>query len=518
MAGPVIGIANSWNEIVPGHVQMRDIAAAVKAGVLSRGGLPLEFNTIAMCDGIAQGHLGMRYALPSREVIADSLEVMVNGHAIFDGLVFITACDKITPAMLMAAARLNLPAVFATTGPMRPLGPASQKKALRQAFLRKEISEAELVRGGLEYYPCPGVCPFYGTANTMLAASEALGLLPPGDATALAGSADRLARAQAAGALAVELVSRAVCPRDLLDRRAFRNAARVVLASGGSLNALLHLPAVALEAGLSLEWDDFDRLSRQTPLLCALTPNGPFSAADFHLAGGVPALMKELEDLLDLEAQTVTGRTWGEILASLPREAGTREVIRPRENPLRKEGGVAVLHGNLAPEGALVKQSAVPEDLQVLRGPAQVFDSEEECVAAFEQAAVPDGSVIVIRYEGPQGSPGMREMHRITELSALLSRSAVVTDGRFSGASAGLSVGYVSPEAWEGGPLALVEEGDAVLIDLPRRRLQLEVPEAELAERRRRWVLPAKDVESDFLRTYRARSTSARQGAVLRRG
>lgn len=516
MERPVIGIVNSWNEIVPGHVPLKQVAEAVKAGVRYAGGLPLEFNTIAMCDGITQGHKGMRYPLPSREVIADSIEVMVNGHGIFDGLVFITACDKITPAMLMAAARLNVPAVFATSGPMLPRVPASHKKAIRQAFLRGEIVEEELVRGGLEYYPCAGVCPFYGTANTMLAVCEALGMMAPGDATALAGSAERTARSEAAGILSVTLARREVLPRGIMDEKAFVNAMRVVAATGGSLNALLHLPAIAAEAGIQMSWADFDRLARETPLLCGLTPNGPHSAADFHLAGGVPAVMKALGDLVALDARTVTGQAWGEILATVPPVSKRPDVIHGRDNPLESEGGVAVLYGNLAPDGAIVKTSAVSESMRVFRGPARVFDSEEECLAALEAKQVADGSVIIIRYEGPQGGPGMREMHRITEVGSLLKRIAIVTDGRFSGASGGLSVGYVSPEAWEGGPLSLVENGDTILIDIPARKLDVDVSEATLADRKSRWKRPEKRAETAFLRSYRRRSTSASQGARLR--
>ncbi|MBE3574473.1 MAG: dihydroxy-acid dehydratase [Firmicutes bacterium] len=505
MDRPVIGVVNSWNEIVPGHVPLREAAEAVKAGVRRAGGVPLEFNTIAVCDGMAQGHKGMCYPLPSRELITDSIEVMVNAHAIFDGLVFLTACDKITPAMLMAAVRLNLPAVFATSGPMRPLVPASHKKAIRQAFLQGKIGEAELVRGGLEYYPGPGVCPFYGTANTMLAATEALGMMLPGDATALAGSAERTARAQAAGTLAVRLAQSGTKPRSIMNRDAFMNAIRVVLATGGSLNAVLHLPAIAAEAGVHIGLDDFDRLSRDTPLLCGLAPNGPHSAADFHLAGGVPAIMKALGDLVNLDVPTVGGQTWRDILASLPEPSKCPDVVRDRANPLQPEGGVAVLYGNLAPEGAVVKQSAVPAELRVFEGPARVFNSEEECVAALEAGRVQDGSVIVIRYEGPRGGPGMREMHRITELGALLSRVAIVTDGRFSGASAGLSVGYVRPEAWDGGPLALVEDDDVILIDIPGRKLEVKVAADVLARRRKWWERPQKEPATAFLRSYRER-------------
>lgn len=518
MDRPVIGVVNSWNEIVPGHVPLRAVADAVKAGIRNAGATPLEFNTIAMCDGITQGHKGMRYPLPSRELIADSIEAMVKGHDIFDGLVYITACDKITPAMLMAAARLDVPAVFATSGPMLPLVSSAHKKAARERFLKGLIGEATLVEEGLKFYPCAGVCPFYGTANTMLTVCEALGMMAPGDATAIAGSAERLARSEAAGALAVELAQKQKRPCSIMSKSAFVNAIRVALATGGSLNAFLHLPAIAAEAGIDVTWKDFDRLSRETPLLCGLVPSGNHTAADLHLAGGVPAVMKALGGLVECDSQVVTGHTWAEMLSSVSVSASHQDVIHSIDDPLMPEGGVAVLYGSLAPQGALVKQSAVPCDMQVFSGPARVFDSEEECLAALQSRQVDNGSVIVIRYEGPQGGPGMREMHRITEVASLLSDVAIVTDGRFSGASAGVSVGYVSPEAWEGGPLSLVHDGDRIVIDTPRRKLELAVPESVLAERKRLWSRPPKEAETAFLRAYRMRSTSASRGACLRDG
>jgi dihydroxy-acid dehydratase len=517
MDGTVIAVVNSWNEIVPGHVGMREIATAVKKGVMHAGGVPLEFNTIAVCDGIAQGHSGMRYSLPSREVIADSIEVMISGHGIFDGMVMIAACDKIVPAMLMAAARLNLPTVFATTGTSRPSTPASEKARLRRSFMHGDINEEQLVMGGLGYYPCAGVCPYYGTANTMLVMCESLGLMRPGDATAVSGTAERLMRSEQSGRLVVDLVKRGVKARDILTGHAFANAVRVLMATGGSANALIHLPSIAAEADIDLKWDEFDMVSKHTPLLCGLTPNGPYSTADFHDAGGVAAVMNALGALVDRSGLNVVGRSWADI-ASDPESATKRpDVIHAMERPLRPDGGIAILYGSLASSGAIVKTSAVPEEMHVFRGRARVFDSEEACASALADSQVGDGSVIVVRYEGPKGDPGMRELHRLTEAVAAGAsrRIALVTDGRFSGASGGLAVGYVCPEAWEGGPLAMVEDGDWILVDIPNRRLELVVEPRVLEDRKARWIRPEKTVGSRFLRSYRDSATSASSGAVI---
>ncbi len=514
---PVIAVVNSWNEIVPGHVGMRDIAAAVKRGVLAAGGVPLEFGTIAVCDGIAQGHDGMRYPLASREVIADSVEIMIRSHGFFDGMVMIAACDKVVPAMLMAAARLDMPTVFATTGTSRPLASSSEKTALRRAFMDGKIDEKMLVLGGLDYYPCPGVCAYYGTANTMLAMCEALGFMAPGDATAIAGTSERIGRSERAGELAVKLVEAGIGARTFLTRASFVNAMRVHAATGGSTNALLHLPAVATEAGLELSWDDFDAVSRTTPLLCALTPNGPHSVADFHDAGGVPAVMTALGGLIDRDTPNVTGKRWRDIAREWPAPAAVPrrcDVIRGLDDPIRPEGGIAVLHGTLAPGGAIVKSSAVPEHMLVFRGKARVFHSEEACAAAFAHSNIAPGSVVVIRYEGPRGGPGMRELHRLTEVASVLGDVALITDGRFSGASAGLAVGHVCPEAWDGGPIALIEDGDQVFIDVPGRRLQLEVDDSLLQQRASMWTRPDRPV-TGALKSYAERVAPACTGAVV---
>lgn len=497
---PIIGVVNSWNEIAPGHVPLKEVAGWVKEGIREAGGLPLEFGTIALCDGIAQGHRGMRYALPSRDLIADSIEAMVLGHDIFDGLVFLTACDKITPGMLLAAARLNLPAIFVTGGPANTTVTAANKKEIRRKFRDGELTEREFVAGSLDFYCGPGICPYLGTANTMLMAGETLGLMLPYSSTIPWGTAERALACRRAGERAVALAREDLRPSALLTRDSFLNAVRLIAAVGGSLNSLLHLPAAAGEAGTSLTWDDFDRESRRVPFLTPVTPNGPYSVPDLHRAGGVPAVLGRLAPFLDLSARSVAGETIGEIVARA--EVRDAAVIRSLDHPVQPEGGIAILKGNLAPGGAVVKQSAVPEDLQVFAGPARVFDAEEECVAALEAGRIREGDVVVIRYEGPRGGPGMREMHRVTELAGRFSRIAIVTDGRFSGASAGLSVGYLQPEAYEGGPLAFVRDGDQVVINLPRRELRVLVSDEELAARRAGWK-PLEKEASHLLRAYR---------------
>lgn len=513
---PIIAIANSWNEITPGHAHLRELAGEVKRGVWDHGGLPLEFNTIAMCDGIAQGHRGMKYALPSREVIADSIEIMVQGHGIFDGLVLLGSCDKIVPAMLMAAARLNLPAATVTGGPMQNRIAPRQSKTARQQFLRGEITEAELIHTTAQYYPSPGVCPFLGTANTMGLLTEALGLSLPGSAVLPALSAARRQAAYDTGAAVMTLVKRDIRPRSILTAAAFANAITVVAATGGSLNTVLHLPAIAHECGLTITWDDFDRISRHTPLLTRLYPNSDlYTVADLYPVGGLPALLRELAPLLDTGVLTVTGHTLRENLANAPAADGT--IIRPLTDPFAATGGMATLHGNLAPGGAVVKTSAVPPEQLVFTGPALVFESEEDCLAAAIQNAITPGVVVIIRNEGPAGGPGMREMHRATEILSRIKPVAIVTDGRFSGASGGLAVGYVSPEAASGGPIGLVATGDNITIDIPRRVIHWQIDETVRAERElRRTRHRNKQEDSNLLRLYGATTTAPADGAVRR--
>ncbi|GAY76651.1 dihydroxy-acid dehydratase [Sporolactobacillus inulinus] len=484
MDRPIIAIANSWNEIVPGHVHLRELADHIKKGVLEAGGYPLEFNTIAVCDGIAQGHDGMKYSLPSRDVIADSVETMIRAHEIFDGMVMISSCDKIVPGMLMSAARLNLPTLVFLGGVMPNYIKPKESKAARQEFLSGSLDEQGLVAVTRKYYPCAGVCPFLGTANTMQGLSEALGMALPNSSWMRALSDEQLHAAEDAGRRAVELVKKKIRVRDILTKEAFENAISVLLAMGGSLNACLHLPAIAKEIGIDLPLDAFDRISRKVPFIAAVTPNNNnFTTNDLQRAGGVPAIMKELSPLLHLDALTVTGETVKENIADA--KVKDREIIHPLDAPIEAQGGIAVLKGNLAEDGALIKQSAVPEDLMAFQGKAIVFDSEEQFDEAYHNGAIQENQVVVIRYEGPKGGPGMRELHRCTEILSRYKKIALITDGRFSGASAGLSVGYMSPEAAEGGTLALVRNGDPIAIDVPNRDLTLLVDDETLEKRRK---------------------------------
>jgi dihydroxy-acid dehydratase len=507
---PVIGVVNSWNEVCPGHYPLRELAEHVKNGVREAGGFPLEFNTIALCDAFGQGNAGMRYMLPSRDIIADSIETMVRGGMLFSGLVFLTACDKITPAMLMAAARLDLPSIFVSCGPMNHLGPASVKEKARKEFRGGDIDEEDLIKGNLAFYSGPGVCPFLGTANTMLAVAEALGLMLPGTALIPSGTAARLWASRLAGRRVVQLVKEDMRPRRILSHGAFMNAIRLVMAIGGSLNTLVHIPAISGELGLDVTWDDFDRLSEDTPFLTPITPNGPFSAKDLGLAGGVPAVMKEIASLLDLEAINISGQTLREMVEEA--QNTDPEVIHSVSKPVLPYGGITVLKGNIALEGGVVKKSAVPRELWSFRGPARVFDCEEDCTEAITRGDVKDGDVLVIRYEGPQGGPGMREMHRVTEL-VKGRRLAVITDGRFSGASGGLSVGYITPEALTGGAIACVENGDMIEIDIAERRIELLLDDKTLEERERKLVHPSYSKLTKVLADYQQRVGPASKGA-----
>ena len=512
LQGPVIGIVNSFNEVVPGHVTLRDIADRVKNGVRMQGGLPLEFNTIAVCDGMAQGHDGMKYPLPSREIIADSIEVMVRAHGIFDGLVFITGCDKITPAMLMAAARLDIPSIFVSGGPGTPREPGSQRKAHRQRYLAGEMSEQQLAESQLCFYTTPGVCAFFGTATTMLVAAETLGLTLSGTSLTPAFTGERFITAERTGKRIVELVAEDRRPSQIITETALSNTVAVLAALGGSLNALLHLPAMADALGLPLDWQEFDTVSRRVPLLAGLLPNGPHHVVDLHYAGGIPAVMKELGDHVDLNVLTVDAKPLRHHVAAAVNT--NPEVLHSLDQPLQPEGGTAVLRGNLAPEGAIVKQSAVAEDQLVLTAQTRVFEREEECTAAILAGEIKENTILVIRNEGPMGGPGMREMHRITEMIGRFQRVAVVTDGRFSGMSGGIAVGYVSPEACLDGPIGLVKDDDTITIDIPKRILKLNVSEEELEERRTN-IVPKPQPASGYLDRYRRSVGKASRGAIL---
>jgi len=520
---PLIGVANSFNEIVPGHVHLDRVAAAVKAGIWTAGGVPLEFNTIGVCDGIAMGHPGMCYSLPSRELVADSVEVMAEAHQ-FDGLVFVPNCDKIVPGMLMAAARLNIPAIVISGGPMmagRYRGNAVDVKTLFEAVGEVKagrLSEEEL--NALELAACPGCgsCAGLFTANTMNCLTEALGMGLPGNGTVPAVTAARLRLAKQAGMQIMHLLQQELHPRDIMTEAAFENAIAVDMAIGGSTNTVLHLSAIAHEAGISLSLERFDEISRRTPYLTKLSPSGPHHMQDLDEAGGIPAVMAELlsNNLLHGEAKTVTGKTVAETVVKANRLS---EVIRPVDDPHRPDGGIAVLRGNLAPGGAVVKAGAVGQEMLHHRGPARVFDGEASAMEAILDGRIQAGDVVVIRYEGPRGGPGMREMLMPTSALAgmgLDDEVALLTDGRFSGATRGAAIGHVSPEAAAGGPIAFIEEGDEVEIDIPNKRLTLHVSDEELKRRRERWSPPQPKVREGYLARYATMVTSASEGAILR--
>jgi dihydroxy-acid dehydratase len=508
MDKPFIAVVNSFTTVVPGHIHINRIAEEVKAGVRSAGGVPFEFNTIAVCDGIAMGHEGMRYSLPSREVIADSIEIMVQAHR-FDGMVLVTNCDKITPGMLMAAARLNVPSIVVTGGPMltgvldgKRVSFASISEAVGKV-VAGEMSEEELKR--LEDVACPGCgsCSGMFTANTMACITEALGMSLPGCATALAVSALKLRIARESGERILELLREDLNPSDIMTAKAFENAIAVDMALGGSTNAVLHLSAIAGEAGTPLPLSLFDEISRRVPHLCNMIPSGPYALEDLDAAGGIPALMKELSPLLHLDSVTVTGKIVEKNVEGA--KVLNAEVIRPLANPVHKEGGIAVLRGNLAPEGSVVKTAAVSPGMLVHKGPARVFDSEEETMKAIVSRKIESGDVVVIRYEGPRGGPGMREMLSPTAtISGMgLSESVVlVTDGRFSGATRGPCVGHVSPEAAEGGPIAALRNGDFIEIDIPKRVLRVELKDDEIKNRLRLWKPKPPKVKRGYLVRY----------------
>ncbi|MFB0501301.1 MAG: dihydroxy-acid dehydratase [Candidatus Bathyarchaeia archaeon] len=508
MDKPFIAVVNSFTSVVPGHIHLNRIAEAVKAGVRSAGGVPFEFNTIAVCDGIAMGHDGMRYSLPSREIIADSVEIMVQAHR-FDAMVLVTNCDKITPGMLMASARINVPSIVVTGGPMltgvldgKRVNFASISEAVGKV-VAGEMSEEELKR--LEDAACPGCgsCSGMFTANTMACITEALGMSLPGCATALATSALKLKIAKESGERILELLRENLKPSDIMTAKAFENATAVDMALGGSTNAVLHLSAIAGEAGIPLPLNLFDEISRRVPHLCNMIPSGPYALEDLDAAGGIPALMKELSPLLHLDAVTVTGKTVGKNVEGA--RVFNAEVIRPLANPVHKGGGIAVLRGNLAPKGSVVKTAAVSPRMLVHKGPARVFDSEEQAMKAIVSRKIERGDVVVIRYEGPKGGPGMREMLSPTAtISGMgLSESvALVTDGRFSGATRGPCIGHVSPEAAEGGPIAALRNGDLIEINIPKRTLRVELKDEEIKNRLRSWKPKPPKVKRGYLVRY----------------
>jgi len=508
MDKPFIAVVNSFTTVVPGHIHLNQIADAVKAGVRVAGGVPFEFNTIAICDGLAMGHEGMRYSLPSREVIADSVEIMVQAHK-FDGMVLVTNCDKVTPGMLIAAARLDVPSIVVTGGPMlagrfngEKVGLAAISEAVGK-FVAGEISEEELKR--LEDVACPGCgsCSGMYTANTMACLTEALGMSLPGCGTALAVSALKLRIARESGERIFDLIKEDLKPSDIMTEKAFENAIMVDMAIGGSTNAVLHLSAIANEMGVSLPLTLFDEISRRVPHLCNMSPSGPYALEDLDAAGGIPALMKELSSLLHLDAVTVTGKTVEHNIEKA--RVINAKVIRPLSNPVHKEGGIAILRGNLAPKGAVIKTAAVSSRMLSHKGPAKVFNSEEEAMKTIVGQRIKPGDVVVIRYEGPKGGPGMREMLSPTAtISGMgLSESvALITDGRFSGATRGPCIGHVSPEAAEGGPIAILKDGDIIEINIPKRILRVELKEEELGTRLKSWKPKPPKIKRGYLAKY----------------
>jgi dihydroxy-acid dehydratase len=520
---PFIGVVNSFTNVVPGHAHLNQVAAAVKEGVVSAGGVPFEFNTIGICDGIAMGHSGMRYSLPSRELIADSVEVMVQAHR-FDGIVLITTCDKITPGMLMAAARLDIPAIMVTGGPMlsgvykgKKVGTDSMFEAIGKVAAGK-MSEEELKC--LEDVACPtcGSCNGMFTANTMACVTEALGMSLTGCATPLAVSAERLRIAKATGERAVGLVKEDLKPRDILRPEAFENAIMVDMALGGSTNTVLHVTAIANEAEVDLPLTLFDKLSKRVSHICSMIPSGPYDMKDLNEAGGIPAVMKQLSGALHLNSVTVTGKTVKENIASAT--VLNPEVIRSMDNPVHKEGGIAVLTGNLAPDGAVVKAAGISANMMVHSGPAKTFDSEEAAMKAILNKKIQKGDVVVIRYEGPKGGPGMREMLTPTASIAGMGLSesvALITDGRFSGATRGPCIGHVSPEAANGGPIGLLKDGDIIEIDVPKRKLSVKLSNEELAKRAKSWTPKEPNVKTGYLVRYSKMVESAHKGSILKK-
>jgi len=520
---PLIGIVNSANEIIPGHIHLDRIAEGVKAGVRMAGGTPIEFSTIGVCDGIAMNHAGMRYSLASRELIADSVEIMAIAHP-FDGLVLIPNCDKIIPGMIMAALRLNIPSILVSGGPMlagrvngKPVDLISVFEGVG-ALKAGRMSEEELEE--LEDRACPGCgsCAGMFTANSMNCLAEALGLALPGNGTIPAVTAARVRLAKEAGSRIMDLVSKDLKPRDIATRAAFENAISVDMALGCSTNTVLHVPAIAHEAGIGLDLDMFNEISARTPHLCSLRPGGEHFLEDLDAAGGVQAVMKELSrrGLVNPDPLTVTGKSVKENLKGV--RVLQPDVIRPLENPYHEQGGIAILHGNIAPEGGVVKQSAVAPEMLTRKGKARVFENESDAADAILAGRIVAGDVVVIRYEGPKGGPGMQEM--LTPTAAIVGRGlgldvALITDGRFSGGTSGAAIGHLSPEAAVGGPIALIREGDEILIDIPNKKLELLVDDATLANRRKEWKPREPRIKNGYLARYARMVTSGSRGAIL---
>lgn len=522
LARPLIGVVSSYNEIVPGHMHLDKIVEAVKQGVAMAGGTPIVFPAIAVCDGIAMGHVGMKYSLVTRDLIADSTECMALAHQ-FDGLVMIPNCDKNVPGLLMAAARLNIPTVFVSGGPMLAGHVKGQKRSLSSMFeavgsyAAGTMSAEDVEDFANKVCPTCGSCSGMYTANSMNCLTEVLGMGLQGNGTIPAVYSERIRLAKHAGMAVMDMLEKNICPRDIMTEAAFRNALTMDMALGCSTNSMLHLPAIAHEAGVEINVDIANEISAKTPNLCHLAPAGPTYMEDLNEAGGIYAVMKEISKLglLNLDCMTVTGKTVGENIANAVNK--NTDVIRTVENPYSKTGGIAVLRGNLAPDSCVVKRSAVLPEMLKHEGPARVFDCEEDAIAAIKGGKIVPGDVVVIRYEGPKGGPGMREMLNPTSAIAgmgLGDSVALITDGRFSGASRGASIGHVCPEAAAGGPIGLVEEGDIISIDINANTINVLVSDEELAKRREGWTPKMKEVDG-YLKRYRSLVTSADKGAVL---
>ncbi|HIU78619.1 MAG TPA: dihydroxy-acid dehydratase [Candidatus Avilachnospira avicola] len=521
MKKPFVAVISSFSEMVPGHTHLRELCEQVKLGIAEAGGVPRQSETIAICDGLCQGHEGMRYPLPSRDLIADSIEMVVEAHH-FDAMVLIPGCDKITPGMLMAAARLDIPTVIIPGGPMMPGNyggnPLFCSSELREFPGRVEAGTCtidEMKKAEKAALPTAGSCAHLGTANSMCMLTEVLGMSVPGAGTAPAVSTKRKRLAKESGRRVMELLKAGITPRKILTREALLNGIAGAMATGSSTNLVLHLMAIAHEAGVELSLKDFDRISREVPFICNLQPSGKYPIISLDSSGGIPAVMKMIESRIHKEALTVTGKTWGEILLDV--EAKPDDVLRTMEEPQKAEGGIAILYGNLAPSGAVVKQSGVKESMYHFKGKARVFKSMEEADEAISSGSIEKGTVIVLQYEGPKGGPGMREMLSTTSL--IMGRGmdedvALVTDGRFSGATHGPCIGHVSPEAASGGPIAFVRDGDVIEIDIPGRKLSIDVSDEEFEKRKQGWA-PYVKPRKPALAKYAALVSSADTGAIV---
>ncbi|HQC14785.1 dihydroxy-acid dehydratase [Mesotoga prima] len=510
---PIIGIVNSWNEFNHGHIPQREIADKVKDGVRAKGGLPLEFNTIGPCDALAQGYEAMDFILPSREVIADSIEAMVLSQNVIDGLVFISSCDKITPGMLMSILRLNIPSIHICSGTCTPAISFADSKKLRNEFLTGKISERELAEGNARLYPQPGICPYIGTAQSMNCVAEALGLALPGSAACPSCTNERLTYAIRTGETIVDVAVKKYKPSDFIDKNSFDNALMVMAALAASMNHLLHVPAVASEFDINIDFDYIGEINSRTPQLCTVNPNGEYSMADFAHAGGVPAVLKQLGDLINGECKNVEGKTMKEITS----EAVVRDerIIRPSVDPVSKTGGIVILKGNIARNNAVVKRSTIPAGMMKFTGPARVFDGEEQATDAIENGLIHEGDIVVIRYVGPKGGPGMRELHRVAgALKSIGEKVAVVTEGRFSGATGGLAIGYLGPESAEGGAIGILRDGDIIDIDIEKKSINAVLTDREIEKRLANFVPKNTTGKAKLLDEYAKRVGPVNNGAV----